>query len=278
MANHASLALEDETSDWNNFTGVTVENEPISEVASAETLLPGERNSIMKTLTNLWTGNQANLLQLDYPGCILDQFFPDSIMSVHADDPSSVIAFALGSKWYKDIMRIKESELANFNILENLDDRHSIDLDDQFVDNEESISKYSGSHVRYQFLDKSNPLYCKIFFAQQFGTLRQKCGIEDSFAKSLSRSSKWQALGGKSGSAFSKTRDDRFVIKHLSRLEMDSLYKFAPKYLEYMSNAFLHEVNFTFLIFSFPLYLQRLLGFIELVIKILQEKRPSRKL
>ena len=72
--------------------------------------------------------------------------------------------------------------------------------------------------------------------------LRKNCGIEDSFAKSLSHTIKWDAVGGKSGSSFSKTRDDRFVIKQLSRLEMDALYKFAPKYLEYMSNAFFHEV------------------------------------
>jgi 1-phosphatidylinositol-3-phosphate 5-kinase len=224
----------------------------------------------MKTLTNLWTGHQANLLPLDYPDCILDQFFPDSIMSVHADDPSSVIAFALGSKWYKDIMRRKSSGSQNFeNILDNSDDRHSIDLDDQFVDNEESI-KSNGSHVRYQFLDKSNPLYCKIFFAEQFGTLRQNCGIDDSFAKSLSRSIKWHALGGKSGSSFSKTRDDRFVIKQLSRLEMDSLYKFAPKYLEYMSNAFFQEVYFVFSFYSFRPFLQRLWDSIGLALKILQ--------
>lgn len=62
---HVSLALEEDATDWNNFTGVTVENEPIS--YSAENLGPGERNSIMKTLTNLWTGNQANLLPLEYP-------------------------------------------------------------------------------------------------------------------------------------------------------------------------------------------------------------------
>jgi hypothetical protein len=65
---HASLAFEeDEPSQWNNFTGVTVENEPTSDVVYPENFLPGERTSIMKTLTNFWTGNQANLLPLEYP-------------------------------------------------------------------------------------------------------------------------------------------------------------------------------------------------------------------
>ncbi len=67
--------------------------------------------------------------------------------------------------------------------------------------------------------------------------------MEDVFVKALSRCYKWDATGGKSGSVFMKSRDDRFVIKQLSRLEMDALYKFAPAYFEYMSQAFFHEVS-----------------------------------
>ena len=55
--------------------------------------------------------------------------------------------------------------------------------------------------------------------------------------QSLARCVKWKAKGGKSGSAFSKTLDGRFVIKQLSRSEMVSFLKFAPAYFEYMSKA-----------------------------------------
>ena len=44
-------------------------------------------------------------------------------------------------------MRHKKSEL---EALENLDPRHSIELDDQFADTEEPLTKRNGSHVRYR--------------------------------------------------------------------------------------------------------------------------------
>jgi 1-phosphatidylinositol-3-phosphate 5-kinase len=94
-----------------------------------------------------------------------------------------------------------------------------------------------------EFWDKATRLHCKIYFAEQFSALRKNCGVEDVFVKALSRCYKWDATGGKSGSVFMKSRDDRFVIKQLSRLEMDALYKFAPAYFEYMSQAFFHEVS-----------------------------------
>ena len=65
---HLSTLGEEEPIGWDNFTGVTVENDPIPDnSAQSLSLLPGERTSIMKTITNFWTGNQANLLPLEYP-------------------------------------------------------------------------------------------------------------------------------------------------------------------------------------------------------------------
>lgn len=37
--------------------------------------------------------------------------------------------------------------------------------------------------------------------------------------------------------------DDRFIVKEISRLEMDALLKFAPDYFDYMSKAFFHRVS-----------------------------------
>lgn len=66
----------------------------------------------------------------------------------------------------------------------------------------------------------------------------------------------FDAAGGKSGSAFLKTKgewlargfvdsleDDRFIAKEISRLEMDALTKFAPAYFEYSRKAFLGQVS-----------------------------------
>lgn len=58
-----------------------------------------------------------------------------------------------------------------------------------------------------------------------------------SVVESLSRCFKWDSSGGKSGSAFLKTRDNRLVVKQLSRFEMDAFSKFAPQYFAYMSQC-----------------------------------------
>jgi 1-phosphatidylinositol-3-phosphate 5-kinase len=55
--------------------------------------------------------------------------------------------------------------------------------------------------------------------------------------ESLARCIKWDASGGKSGSAFLKTRDQRFIAKELSRSELQTMASFAPAYFDYMSSA-----------------------------------------
>lgn len=88
------------------------------------------------------------------------------------------------------------------------------------------------------FESGSSTIFCRIFFAEQFAALRSACDCEDSFVESLSRCVQFDAAGGKSGSAFLKTKDDRFIAKEISRLEMDALTKFAPAYFDYTRKAF----------------------------------------
>ena len=72
---------------------------------------------------------------------------------------------------------------------------------------------------------------------------------------SLARCVKWNASGGKSGSAFLKTLgnelehrtqddcsleislDDRFIAKEMSRTEFQTMESFAPAYFSYMSSV-----------------------------------------
>lgn len=51
-------------------------------------------------------------------------------------------------------------------------------------------------------------IFCRVFFQEQFEALRRRCGLEaeGSFIDSLARCIKWDSSGGKSGSAFLKTR------------------------------------------------------------------------
>jgi len=71
--------------------------------------------------------------------------------------------------------------------------------------------------------------------------------------ESLSRCVKWNASGGKSGSAFLKTRDDRFIAKELSKPELQTMETFAPAYFDYMSSA-IHDNRPTLLAKVFGCY------------------------
>lgn len=74
------------------------------------------------------------------------------------------------------------------------------------TDIEEVIKKPTvAQHFRLQFDEGSCKFSAKVFFAEQFDVLRRKCGVEEAFIESMARCVKWDAAGGKSGSAFLKT-------------------------------------------------------------------------
>jgi 1-phosphatidylinositol-3-phosphate 5-kinase len=52
----------------------------------------------------------------------------------------------------------------------------------------------------------------------------------------------WEAKGGKSNSQFRKTLDNRFVIKEMSRSEVQSFLEFAPDYIQYLSDSIQNKV------------------------------------
>ena len=82
--------------------------------------------------------------------------------------------------------------------------------------NAESAAIYERPHIKYEaMVGKHFKVSCTVYYAKQFDLLRKRCGVDDVFVKSLSRSSNWEAEGGKSRANFWKTRDDRFIIKTL---------------------------------------------------------------
>ncbi|KYM97169.1 1-phosphatidylinositol-3-phosphate 5-kinase [Cyphomyrmex costatus] len=106
------------------------------------------------------------------------------------------------------------------------------------VDDDKKASKQQ-NYIEVQFNDATTNFFCRIYFAAQFSALRENvlpCG-EDGFTRSLSRTVQWAARGGKSGSAFCKSRDDRFIIKEMSRLDMQIFLDFAPNYFAYMERC-----------------------------------------
>lgn len=75
------------------------------------------------------------------------------------------------------------------------------------------------------------------YFAPQFAEVRRRwvAGGEAAYVASLSRCRKWDSSGGKSNAYFAKTRDERFIVKQLSRSEKGSLLNTAPAHFAYLS-------------------------------------------
>lgn len=97
-------------------------------------------------------------------------------------------------------------------------------------------------HVKVSFTDESSPGKVKYtvtcYYAKQFDSLRRKCcPTEVDFICSLCRCKKWGAQGGKSNVFFAKTLDERFIIKQVTKTELESFIKFAPEYFKYLSDS-----------------------------------------
>lgn len=126
---------------------------------------------------------------------------------------------------------------------------------------EAMMNKPTPIHLRYQVEDENVVMACKIFFADQFDALRRAYGIINplEFIQSLSRCVKWDSSGGKSGSVFLKTLDDRFVLKELSHSEIDAFVQFAPNYFKYMSESIYQKL---------PTAIAKIVGFFQIQLKM----------
>jgi len=129
------------------------------------------------------------------------------------------------------------------------------------------------SHIKHTFrdFDSKGQVVCKFvcttYWAIQFHAVRQafltsssssqsggrdsfsvrseststpNIDVESSYTQSLSAACEWAVSGGKSGASFSKTDDGRFIVKCISRTELQMFLDCAPAYFEYLSKAFFH--------------------------------------
>jgi len=190
----------------------------------------------------------------------------DIVVGVYDDEPTSIISYALASQEYH-LQMSDELERDTIDTSLPLCDSRSTsltELDDctsellrSVVATEDNIVSMSGSknplasdplvprkvsHIKVNFGDEG-PLgqvkYTVIcYYAKQFDALRRMCcPSERDFIKSLSRCKKWGAQGGKSNVFFAKSMDDRFIIKQVTKTELESFMKFAPDYFQYVSES-----------------------------------------
>ncbi|KAK7265492.1 hypothetical protein RJT34_33112 [Clitoria ternatea] len=194
----------------------------------------------------------------------------DTIVPVYDDEPTSVIAYALVSIDYhiqmSDCDRPKDSGDSSVSLpLFDSTSLLSLNSFDETITNtyrslgssDESMLSTSGSrslpagdplsytkdfHARVSFTDDSSLGKVKYtvtcYYAKRFEALRRTCcPSELDFVRSLSRCKKWGAQGGKSNVFFAKTLDDRFIIKQVTKTELESFIKFASAYFKYLSDS-----------------------------------------
>ncbi|KAL3891964.1 hypothetical protein ACJMK2_004204 [Sinanodonta woodiana] len=156
-----------------------------------------------------------------------------------------------GSGGGKDTMRLDAVDSVKYNVMaedqfDSLSDQDGISLfttSTEVNDKTKSGKQPVNPHIEIQFSDASSRFYCKVYFAEQFRQLRKQLfpAGDGEFIRSLSRCKYWDAKGGNSGSTFCKTVDDRFILKQMSGMEVESFEKFGPQYFQYMIKTYLDE-------------------------------------
>lgn len=230
-----------------------------------------EKISILKSLTNFWADRSATLWEpLYYPLSSSEHIFVDSDVIVREDEPSSIISFCLSTTDYETKLTSsntnaqRETDMVSTSgdvTAEKDPNSEEKKADDETPSEDqelESIMLRKGFHLKYQFEEGYSTILCKIFFTQQFDALRRKCGVSSKYIESLARCVKWDSTGGKSGSAFLKTLDQRFIIKELSKAELEAFVHFAPSYFEYFAHVLFHDL---------PSVLVKIFGFYQVQVK-----------
>ncbi|GAB4828783.1 hypothetical protein Ancab_018444 [Ancistrocladus abbreviatus] len=216
------------------------------------------------------------------------------VIAVYDDEPTSIISYALTSKEHEDWISCKmnEHEASNSNREEyaasNLSPWQSFgSLDLDYINygsyGSEDASSRIGSlftdskkspHLRVSFGDESSSASGKAkfsvtcYFAKQFDMLRKRCcPSEVDFVCSLSRCRKWSAQGGKSNVYFAKSMDERFIIKQVTKTELDSFEEFGPGYFKYLMDS---------LNSGSPTCLAKILGIYQVTVKHLRGGKETK--
>ncbi|KAI3524910.1 hypothetical protein L1887_03579 [Cichorium endivia] len=185
----------------------------------------------------------------------------DTVVPVYDDEPTSIISYALISPDYiaqvSDDDSIFSQQSENSSAFQSFSNFDGMALESFRSLGDDGILSMSGSraslmsdpvshtkslHTKVEFTDDS-PLgkvkyAVTTYYAKRFEALRRICcPSEMDYIRSLSRCKKWGAQGGKSNVFFAKTLDDRFIIKQVTKTELESFIKFAPAYFKYLSES-----------------------------------------
>ncbi|ONK75153.1 uncharacterized protein A4U43_C03F13910 [Asparagus officinalis] len=212
--------------------------------------------------------------ELEHPGgarLLLPVGVDETVIPIYDDEPTSIICHALVSPVYRIQMsdereRMRDNADASLfqsstefgnSFLHQSTDEMNYEPFKSFGSSEDGVLSLVGGrssvvsdpltsakavHVRVSFCDEG-PIgkvryTVTCYYAKRFDALRRICcPSELDYIRSLSRCKKWGAQGGKSNVFFAKTLDDRFIIKQVTKTELESFIKFAPEYFRYLSDS-----------------------------------------
>ena len=217
-----------------------------------------EKTSLLRMLASFWSERTASGWKaLEYPLGPLEHCWHDSDIVVREDEPSSLIALALSHSDYVTELKQKlQEKRQRFSAKHASGEQKEVPSDEYIM--ERTLLSEKASHMSCGVKHGTMKAQCKIFYAESFDSIRRKCGVADRFVESLSRCLKWDSKGGKTKSLFLKTLDDRFVLKSLSRPEVDAFNPFAPNYFAFMSQTLFHGL---------PSVIAKMFGLFQVVIK-----------
>ena len=161
-------------------------------------------------------------------------------LAIYENEPSSIIAYGLNSPSYKEKLNLilRREKAEKHPKRGNSSGTFSSDLaeDDQSIKSD--YLPDHDEHIDLEFEDSGTHFYCKVYYAQQFKRLREEIYSEgeDCFIRSLSRCVDWAARGGKTRATFRKVLDNQFIIKQMSRTEVESFVTFANGYFAYLKS------------------------------------------
>ncbi|KAM9851258.1 1-phosphatidylinositol 3-phosphate 5-kinase [Aulostomus maculatus] len=225
-----------------------------------------EKSTMKAILANFLPGNSYNPIPFPFdPDKHYLMYEHERVpIAVCEKEPSSIIAFALSCKEYKTALddlskssntggeetpqlvsagesRAKGSPARPSESASSQQNRGSQDVDPlKDADLADKQKKQTQNpHIELQFSDANAKFYCRIYYADEFQKMREEImeSTEEDFIRSLSHCVNWQARGGKSGAVFYATEDDRFILKQMPRLEVQSFLDFAPHYFTYITGA-----------------------------------------
>ncbi|KAL7385057.1 hypothetical protein ABVT39_014497 [Epinephelus coioides] len=225
-----------------------------------------EKSTMKAILANFLPGNSYNPIPFPFdPDKHYLMYEHERVpIAVCEREPSSIIAFALSCKEYKTALddlskasntggeetpqvssagesRAKSSPARPSESASSQQSRISLETDPlKDADLTDKQKKQTlNPHVELQFSDANAKFYCRIYYAEEFHKMREEImeSTEEDFVRSLSHCVNWQARGGKSGAVFYATEDDRFILKQMPRLEVQSFLDFAPHYFTYITGA-----------------------------------------